>query len=68
MKKYPSVVNTSNRHMFKNIFFHEISYTKEWSSHCAAAEMNPPSNYEVARSVRFKDPDLAQWVKDLALP
>ena len=32
--------------------------------HCGAAEMNMSKNHEVAGLI----PDLAYWVKDLALP
>ena len=35
-----------------------------WSSHCGAGETNPTGNHEVEDSIL----DLAQWVKDLALP
>ena len=34
------------------------------SSHCGTAETNPTSNHEVVDLI----PDLAQWVKDPALP
>ena len=33
-------------------------------SHCGSVEMNPIRNYEVVGLI----PDLAQWVKDPALP
>ena len=35
-----------------------------WSSCCAAVEMNPTNNHEVAGSIL----GLTQWVKDLVLP
>ena len=34
-----------------------------WSSCCGAAEMNPTRNHEVVGLI----PDLAQWIRDLAL-
>ena len=37
--------------------------TEKWSSHCGAAVTNPTRNHEVVGLI----PDLAQWVKDLAL-
>ena len=47
--------------IFKKNFF-KLKYS--WSSHRGAVEMNLTRNHEVAGSI----PDLAQWVKDLALP
>ena len=46
--------------IFKKNFF-KLKYS--WSSHRGAVEMNLTRNHEVAGSI----PDLAQWVKDLAL-
>ena len=47
------------------VYFPTIAILKQWawSSHRGSVEMNPTSIHEDEGSI----PDLAQWIKDLAL-